>query len=94
MNKAKSLKFPLPSNPFPLFFATQIKAIVERAEILFWHSFIHLATILQRRQQTLDAGQNQALAGQKRSSWLGYALFSALSFLSGVLIGFLVGNLF
>lgn len=94
MNKAKSLKFPLQSEPFPLIFARQIKEIVEWAEILFWHSFIHLATTLQRRTQTPDAWQTQPLAGQKRSSWLGYALFSALSLLSGVLIGFLVGQFF
>jgi len=41
MNKAKSLKFPLQSEPCPLFFARQVKEIVEWAEILFWHSFIH-----------------------------------------------------
>jgi|YNPBryulayer2012_1023412.scaffolds.fasta_scaffold00007_25 hypothetical protein len=94
MNKAKSLKFPLQSEPCPLFFARQVKEIVEWAEILFWHSFIHLATTLQRRQQTSDAWQNQPLAGRKLSHWLGYALFSALSLLSGVLIGFFVGHFF
>lgn len=94
MNKAKSLKSPLQNEPLPLFFATQIKDIVERAEILFWISFIHLATTLQRCQQTPSAWQNQTLAGRKLSGWLGYALFSTLSLLSGVLIGFLVGNLF
>jgi|GEM_PF-1902004 len=94
MNKAKSLKFPLQSEPFPPFFARRLKEIVEWAEILFWRSFIHLATTLRRCQQTPDTWKNQALAGRKLSRWLGYALFSALSLLSGVLIGFLVGYFF
>jgi hypothetical protein len=94
MNKAKSLRFPLQSEPFPLIFARQFKGIVEWAEIRFWRSFIHFATTLQKRQQTPEAWQNQTLAGRKLSRWLGYALFSALSLLSGVLIGFLVGHFF
>jgi len=67
---------------------------MEQVEILFWRAFIELVSRLREHSQSPVTCRVDSLADQRPAGWQRYALFSALSLLGGVLIGFLFGHLF
>ncbi len=94
MNKAKSLRFPLQSDPLPLRSFEILRRMVAQAEILFWRSFIQLATLVKRQRPDVDEMGTYACAPEKTFSPKWFFLFSVAGYLLGVLFGFLSAYLF
>lgn len=94
MNKAKSLRF-LPQSELGRLRQTgQASGILEQVEMLFWHTFIHLVSSLRESPKNELTWQSSNLEKHNPFRWQGYLLFSAISLLCGVLLGFLFGHLF
>ncbi len=94
MNKAKSLRFPLQNDPLPLRSFEALGKMMAQAEILFWRSFIQLATLARRKHADVDEMGMYACAPKKTFSTKWFFLFSVAGYLLGVLFGFLSAYLF
>ncbi len=94
MNKAKSLRFPPQSELSRLRHTGRATVFLEQVEMLFWHSFIHLVSSLRESRKNEITWQSSKRKENNPFRWQGYLLFSAISLLCGVLLGFLFGHLF